>query len=298
VGKPATGVATQMGNSGHSSEGIRQTVELLQAGAIGDVSQSHSWCHAFRWNPGLTGLPLGSTTKPVGMDWDLWLGPREPIPYHSALTPVSWCDFWRFGCGAIGDFACHDMDATVWAYDLALPETVQVYPVGQSNEEIAPYGEIGYFDFKAQGKQKAMKINWYTGAARPPHHETMPENFKLGNRGLLFEGTKGVIQCDGAGGSPRIFPQEFRNSVTKPEKTIRRTDGHHRDWINAIKGGPAASASFEYSARLTEIALLGVLSVRMGGAETRWDAENMKAIGLPEADQYIKESYRKGWEVV
>jgi predicted dehydrogenase len=293
-----TGVATQMGNMGHSSEGIRQTVELLQAGAIGEVTQSHSWCHAFRWNPGLTGLPLGSTTKPVGMDWDLWIGPREPIPYHSALTPVSWRDFWRFGCGAIGDFACHDMDATVWAYDLALPETVQVYPVGQSNEEIAPYGEIGYYDFKAQGKQKAMKINWYTGAARPPHHETMPDTFKLGNRGLLFEGTKGVIQCDGAGGAPRIFPQELRGSIKNQEKTIRRVSGHHSDWIEAIKGGPASSASFEYSARLTEIALLGVLSVRMGGAEIRWDAKNMKAKGLPEADKYIKESYRKGWEVV
>lgn len=293
-----TGVATQMGNMGHSSEGIRQTVELLQAGAIGEVKQAHSWCHAFRWNPGLTGLPLGTTTMPVGMDWDLWIGPREPVPYHSAYTPVTWRDFWRFGCGAIGDFACHDMDATVWAYDLETPESVQVYPIGQSNEEIAPYGELGYFVFKGMGKQKPMKINWYTGSGRPPHHESMPDNFQLKNRGLLFEGTKGVIQCDGAGGAPRIFPQELARSINRPAKSIRRVSGHHSDWIEAIKGGPASSANFEYSSRLTEIALLGVLSVRMGGAEIRWDPKNMKAKGLPEADQYIKESYRKGWEVV
>ena len=35
----------------------------------------------------------------------------------------------------------------------------------------------------------------------------------------------------------------------------------------------------------------------MGGAMIRWDAENMKAIGLPEADQYIKEPVRSGWEI-
>ena len=143
-----------------------------------------------------------------------------------------------------------------------------------------------------------MKITWYAGSGRPARHESFPDNFQLSKRGLLFEGTKGTIQCDGAGGGPRIFPQELRGSITKPEKIIRRTDGHHRDWIDAIKGGPKSSANFEYSTRLTEIALLGVLSVRMGGAEIRWDTKHMKAKGLPEADKFIKEPVRKGWEVV
>jgi len=149
-----TGVATQMGNMGHSSEGIRQVVELLRAGAIGEVKESHSWCHATRWTNGLHDLPLGSTIPQPDFDWDLWLGPREEIPYHEDYTPVKWRDFWRFGCGAIGDFACHDMDATVWAYDLAEPESVQIYPIGQSNEEIVPHGELGYFDFKAKGRDR------------------------------------------------------------------------------------------------------------------------------------------------
>ncbi|QXD24849.1 Gfo/Idh/MocA family oxidoreductase [Opitutia bacterium ISCC 51] len=293
-----TGVATQMGNMGHSSEGIRQVVELLQAGAIGDVEQAHSWCHATRWTNGLHNMPLGTTVPQPDFDWDKWLGPRESIPYHEDYTPVKWRDFWRFGCGAIGDFACHDMDATVWAYDLETPDSVQVYPIGQSNEEIVPHGELGYFDFKAKGKQKAIKVTWYAGAGRPAHHESFPDNFQLSKRGLLFEGSKGTIQCDGAGGSPRIFPQELRGSINKPKKSIRRVSGHHSDWIEAIKGGPAASANFEYSARLTEIALLGVLSVRMGGARIEWDAKNMKAKGLPEADRFIKEPVRSGWEVV
>jgi hypothetical protein len=75
-----------------------------------------------------------------------------------------------------------------------------------------------------------------------------------------------------------------------------RTKGHHADWLKACKGGGESSANFEYSARLTEIVLLGDVALRVG-KEIKWDGPNMKAIGVPEADQYIKETYRKGWEL-
>ena len=81
------------------------------------------------------------------------------------------------------------------------------------------------------------------------------------------------------------------------QPTLPPTNGHHRDWIDAIKGGPAASSNFEYAARLTEITLLGVLSLRLGGQKVYWDAENLKAHGIPAADAYIREPVRKGWEM-
>ena len=37
------GVATQMGNQGHSSNGARQTVEWIRAGVIGEVREVHCW---------------------------------------------------------------------------------------------------------------------------------------------------------------------------------------------------------------------------------------------------------------
>ncbi|HRZ92939.1 MAG TPA: gfo/Idh/MocA family oxidoreductase, partial [Candidatus Paceibacterota bacterium] len=78
-------------------------------------------------------------------------------------------------------------------------------------------------------------------------------------------------------------------------KTLPRSKGHHRDWIDACKGGPAASSHFEYSARLTEMLLLGILSLRTR-RRIDWDAASLKARNLPAADSIIKESYRKGWE--
>jgi hypothetical protein len=82
----------------------------------------------------------------------------------------------------------------------------------------------------------------------------------------------------------------------RPPPTIRRSKGHHRDWLDAIKGGPPASSNFEYGAKLTEVTLLGILSLRTS-KKIYWDSANLKATGLPEADAIIKEKYRSGWEI-
>jgi hypothetical protein len=34
------------------------------------------------------------------------------------------------------------------------------------------------------------------------------------------------------------------------------------------------------------------------GKKLQWDAENMQATNAPEADQFIRRQYRKGWELV
>jgi predicted dehydrogenase len=292
-----TGLATQMGNQLHSSEGIRQTVEYLRAGAVGEVREIHAWVPASRWTDSLQGLPMGSTPRPKGLDWDLWLGPRAERPFHEVYTPVTWRDFWDFGCGAMGDFGCHDLDAAVWAFDLPAPATVELFPAGYSDENIAPHGEIGYYYFPAQGDRPAIDLTWYSGGLRPAHHELMPREVSLSRRGALYVGEKGIMLYEGGGRPPRLFPSSLNYSFELPKPTLSPTNGHHRDWIDAVKGGPAASSNFEYAARLTEITLLGVLSLRLGGKKIYWDAVNMKASGMPEADPFIRELVREGWEM-
>ena len=74
-----TGVATQMGNQGRSGEGHRQTAEWIADGAIGAVREVHAWCGSMgslTW----TTRPEGTPKVPRGLNWDLWLGPRPPVP--------------------------------------------------------------------------------------------------------------------------------------------------------------------------------------------------------------------------
>ena len=294
-----TGLATQMGNQLHSTDGIRQTIEFLRAGAIGTVREAHSWVPASRWVPGLFGYPKKSTSVPRGFNWDLWLGPSQLRPFNDLYTPVRWRDFWDFGCGALGDFGCHDMDAATWAFNLSSPESIEVFPAGNSaSAEIAPYGEIGYYSFAAKGEQPEFKLTWYSGGLRPSHPEELPKDINLAARGGMFVGDKGILLNNGGiSKAPLIFPENRRNSFDTAIQPIPPSKGHHREWIDAIKGGSEASSNFEYAARLTEIVLLGVLSLRLGGKKIYWDSENMKAIGMPEADSFIRETVRKGWEM-
>lgn len=294
-----TGVATQMGNQGHARDSIRQTVEYLRSGVIGNVSEAYSWVGSTRWQPELDGYPKDSDTITSGFNWDLWLGPTLFRPYNKAYAPVTWRDFWDFGSGALGDFGCHDMDAALWAFDLQAPESVQVFPVGNhGSNEIIPFGEVGHYYFPSNGKQPPIKLNWYSGGILPELPDSLPRDTELQSRGEMFVGDKGVILTNGgSSGLPEIFPESLRQSFTPPTQSIPRTEGHHREWVNAIKGGPAAMSNFDYASMLTEITLLGVLSLRMGGEKIYWDSENMKATGLPEADIIIREPVRKGWEI-
>ena len=204
-----SGLATQMGNVGHSADGMRQTVEYLRAGAIGTVREVHAWVPATRWNPGLAGLPEGTSPKPSGFDWDLWLGPRDPVPYHEAYTPVKWRDFWRFGCGALGDFGCHDMDAATWAFDLKAPTSVELHAAGYSDENIIPYGEIGYYAFDEREEQKPLKLTWYSGGVQPKRPEQLPQAWKCPPAVRCSSATRGLSSTTAESAYLRCIPNRF-----------------------------------------------------------------------------------------
>jgi len=289
-----TGLATQMGNQMHSTDRIRNAVEHLRAGTIGKIKEIHSWVPATRWIKELDGVPKETDTIPGGLDWELWLGPRATRPFNRAYVPVTWRDFWDFGCGAMGDFGCHDLDAATWGLNLPSPTTVEMRPAGYSDENITPYGEIGYFTF--DGQDGLINLTWYSGGLQPARPGELPMDFKFGRRGAMYVGDKGLMVT---GGDPYL--QIYRNGVMQEDVTtpssLAPTNGHHRDWVDAIKGGPAASSNFDYGAHLTETTLLGVLSLRLGGEKIYWDGKNLKAKGLPQADEIIREPVRSGWEM-
>jgi predicted dehydrogenase len=295
-----TGLATQMGNQGTSDDNLRLTVEYLRSGAIGKVREAHSWVPASRWLQGLSGFPKETSPVPSEFNWDLWLGPTSWHPYNKVYTPVKWRDFWAFGCGALGDFGCHDMNSTVWAFNLTAPESIEVFPAGNNgSRDIAPYGEIGHYHFAENGEQRELDLIWYSGGLRPSLPDFIPKEFILNSRGAMFIGEKGIIINNGGTSSPPlIFPENLRGTFIPPVPSIPRSKGHHREWIDAIKGGHAAMSNFKYGARLVEIVLLGVLSLRLGGKKIYWDPDNMKAIGLPDADEIIREPVRNSWEMI
>ena len=293
-----TGVATQLGNQGHSGDFIRQTCEMIWDGAIGEVREVHAWTNASRWNrKHLSGRPEPEPV-PAGVNWDLWLGPRETRPYSSAYSPVSWRDFWDFGTAPIGDFFCHNFDPALWALDLREPLSIEASAAGGLDAYIAPVAGLYTYQFGPRGKMPPVKFTWYEGGLMPPRPDVLEEDDQLGanGNGILFVGDKGLLTCPGWAGRPYLLPGSRNDDYKRPAPTLPRSKGHHRDWLDACKGGPPASANFEYGAALTEVGLLGLVAMSTRN-KIYWDAKAMRATNAPEADKFLKETYRPGWEV-
>lgn len=176
-------VQTQMGNQAHAGEPIRRAVELVRAGIIGPVREVHAWTNRPIWPQGQAALDerarLADQAKPEDLDWDLWAGPAKLLAYNPCYVPFKWRGWWEFGCGALGDMACHIMDMAYWALDLGAPLSVEAEsggPVAETGPDwstityqFAPRAAVGGGELgaavgpRAAVAQPAVKFVWYDG---------------------------------------------------------------------------------------------------------------------------------------
>ncbi len=173
-------VPTQMGNQGYSNDGSRQCAEMIAAGEIGDVREVHGWTNRPIWQKGLSGLPPEEPV-PETMDWDTWLGISSDRPYSSAYAPFKWRGWYDFGCGALGDMACHILGAPNMALMLGAPTGVECIMQEGKSPHTYPKKSIIRFDFPARGTMPPVKIFWYDGMEGPPKIDGIPEGELLGD---------------------------------------------------------------------------------------------------------------------
>lgn len=327
-----SGVMTQMGNQGRSSEQIRMCREWVQGGAIGEVAEVRTWSdrpaggYAF---PASMGRSKERPQVPDTLDWDLWLGPAQERPYHPSYCPIFWRAWQDFGTGALGDMGCHIIDPSFMALDLGAASTVTVeanvsynanpevwnmlfgntstFKEGISNyikairKETYPTASIVRFEFPARGKMPPVKLSWHDGGLLPER----PEGYasKIGSNGAFLLGDKGGITHGSHGASSlRIFPetkmQQYIRSDSRAPESIRRVEGgqggHQADWIRSCKDGKPASSHFEYGGALTELVLLGVLAQKIPNTRLVWDRKKMQ-FDNEAANALVKPTFRKGW---
>ena len=292
----AGNLVTQMGNQGHSMRGCYQVKQFIADGAIGEVREVHCWTNRPSWPQGQT-RPADTPPVPETLDWNLWLGPAPERPYHPAYCPRNWRGWWDFGCGALGDMGCHVLDAPFFALDLGAPVRVTSDGKGGTPES-GPVSSVIRFEFPARGGRPEVTLTWYDGMEKAPAIAGVPEDARLGDNdgGSLFVGSKGMITAGTYGMGVKLLPKELADSYEKPKLDRERSKGHQIDWVEACLSGGATSSNFAYAGPLTEMVLLGALAQRVNG-EIVWDAAKREITNLPEANQYLRRSYREGWQI-
>ena len=303
-------VVTQMGNQGHSEEGLRLMQEWVAAGAIGPIREVHCWTNRPIWPQGMP-RPTDTPAVPDGLDWDLWIGPSAMRPYNSAYHPFSWRAWQDFGAGAMGDMACHVMDAAFTVLNLGAPssiistESYVVLPVENGYGKRVDYNDsyppstVIHVSFPARGDMPPVKLHWYDGGLLPERPDELEPERRLPESGTIFVGDKGKLMCETYSESPRLIPETAMTAFTRPPKTLPRVpggrSGHEKNWLDAIRTHGQAVSNFDYSGPFAEVVLLGNVSLHYPGTRLMWDAPNMKITNMPEADQYIRHNYRQGW---
>jgi predicted dehydrogenase len=312
---------TQMGNQGHSSDDARLVNEYIQSGAIGTVTEVHVWTNRplAYWPQGIPrpaplpanakDLPwnmngvmtraagsFGSYSPPDKLAWDLFLGPSRYIDYHPIYHPFNWRGWTDWGVGAIGDMGAHLIDSSFWSLDLDYPTTIETTSTPY-NKDTYPMASTTYYEFAAKGARPAVKMTWYDGGLTPAKPVEMGDEELNKGGGVLYIGTKGKLLHDTYGFNPRLLPKSLHDSVGKPPETYPRiTTSHEMNWIDAIRGTQKTTSPFEYSARLTEIMLLGVAALNAGKKIT-YDGSAMKVTNVPDSDALLRRKYRAGWEL-
>ena len=290
-------VATQMGNQAQAGEGPRLVQEYIKAGAIGNVREIHAWSNR-EHRICARAIPRPKETPPVpsGLDWDLWLGPAPQRPYHPCYLPFRWRGWWDFGTGVLGDIGCHELSAIFKTLELGHPTSVEGCSTNYQeppavHNETAPLASVTRYEFPAAGRP-AVTMSWYDGGMRPPRPEELEPGRQVGaGDGILYVGDKGKML------GHRLIPDKRMREFPQPAKSLPRSPGHYKEWLDACKGGKPAGSDFaNHAAHLAEVVLLGVVAIRMN-RKLYWDGPNMRVTNCDEANKLVNPPYRKGWSL-
>jgi predicted dehydrogenase len=314
-------VVTQMGNQYASADHVRSAKEMIDAKLIGDVTNVIAWTNRPVWPQGIP-TPTGKFEIPPELDWDLWLGPVKPIDYNPAYLPFNWRGWWNFGTGALGDMACHIMDAAFRILPIDFPNEVECSTTTMwagffkeaDYRDSCPASSIINLNFPRKDGKGNIKLTWMDGGLLPKRPEELlpDEMMATWDGGYIFEGTKGKLMGN-YNLPPTLLPTARMKDVKLPKQTIPRIEGqeagHYTQWVDACMAGYGKmqlSSPFEYAGPFTEAVLMGNLALRsyqmkdaggkyIGRKKLLWDAKNMKITNFDEANQFVKREYREGW---
>lgn len=293
------GVTTQMGTQGHSSVETSLAVDLIKNGAIGKVKEIICWENKkANWWPKVTQRKPQADAVPANIDWDLWLGIAQEVPFlEGAYHPSMWRSWVDFGVGMMGDMGCHYFDVVFACLGLAAPTRVRCLDEGSSGDLYAMKRHLELeFPGTALTAGDTIKMTWTDGGyPYDPKVVIKPAALtKEVTSGIFFIGETGSIFKPHSQ-RPWLVPEEKFTGFTYPKT---RLANHYTDWVDAcMKGEKAATDLPTYGCPVTEAVLLGVLAERNPGSWIEWDAAKGQVSNKPELNAQLTRKYRDGWSV-
>ncbi len=296
-------LVTQVGNQRMVYPGRRAAVEILRSGVLGKAIAGYAWVgspgpnHYFNFEHVL-GDPMPA---PDHLDWDLWLGPCQEVPFRDLLVPLKWRSWWDYGTGGLGDWGVHVLDVIFFGFDeLTSPIAVTTH---------TPSVVDPFHAYPCQATiTYAVNSPRFASTHFPIHYSDRnqaPSRASLGlPAGAWPESNMTLVQCEGgvlalsAGGTVEVWRDgQATDGLAMPGLPDFEPLNHWHAWVDTILGRQVELRTpFRDGIRITEAALLAVKAARFPGEELRWDKSQLAFTNHPEATATIvKRDYRDGF---
>lgn len=282
----------QHGSQSRSSAALREAVQKIKEGVIGDVYMARALCYKWRDTIG----KKADAPVPEGVDYDLWLGPAKKTPFNPNRFHYQWHWNWEYGNGDIGNQGVHEMDIARWGLGVTLPNKVS--SMGGhfmfDDDQQTPNTMVSTMEFDKNGKKILLTME-------VRHWMTNPESFigkvvedaKYANPsnciGNIFYGSEGYLAIDGY--------SEYRTYLGKkgePGPARKEGGNHYANFLEAVRSRKVETLNAEieeghYSSALVHLANISYRT----GSSFDFDPVKQRILNDPKATALMRrETYR------
>ncbi len=256
------GAIVQTGTQCRSNPGMRQAIDFVRSGKIGEVKLARGLCYKRRKDIG----PKGTYPIPATVDYNLWCGPAPMKPLTRKRLHYDWHWMWDYGNGDLGNQGIHQMDIARWG--------LGVDDIGYG---VVSYGgRLGYED-AGETANTQVSIHEYPGGKRLVFEVRGLETSKLRevSVGVIFYGTEGDVVIPSYGGG--VAFDRKGNEIAKFHGGDDKF--HFGNFVDAVlKRDPKKlNADILEGHRSSALCHLGNISYRLGDLVTGTEASERLA---------------------
>ena len=277
-------VVVQHGTQQRSTPFTVEAIQLLRDGIIGDVLMSKAWNIQRRDNIG----HLKPSEPPSELDYDLYVGPAEMVPFQANRYHQDWRWWYNFGTGDIGNDGAHEMDYARWGLGVDTMPT-----------KVVALGGKYFHDDDQQFPDTATCIFEYPGDGSVGTQRQLVFELRLWSRnyplncdsGAEFYGTQGKMIFSKRG-KLRVFDDDNKLILEKNEKKGNPLV-HLDNFLDAIRNSSRPSADILEGHRSVALIHLANIALRTGRS-LDFDPKTNQIKGDEEANRLLSRTYREG----
>ncbi|NQT88489.1 Gfo/Idh/MocA family oxidoreductase [bacterium] len=273
----------QHGTQSRSQGVVANAMQMLREGVIGDVLMAKAWNIQRRRNIG----HAKPGKAPAEVDYDMWVGPAEFVPFQRNRFHYDWHWWHNFGTGDMGNDGTHEIDYAAWGLGVETHPTTIAGLGGKlyhDDDQQFPDTQTVIFDYPGDGKMGSRRQLIFEMRIWSP---TRPYGI---DNGAEFYGTEGQL-ITSKGGALRVLDRKGKERDVKP-KDPPKLLAHGQDFLDAIRNERTPNAPVDIAHRTVALVHLGNIACRLGRS-LQFDPAKETILGDDEAAKLLTRTYRK-----